>query len=308
MANTFLAGDSLIIVAGLLLFVGVIFVVFAFAGFTGISERSPAGADADAPDIAVEDNFLRRIARFVTPSDSNELTEARLRMARAGYRRPSAVRVFFLGRSVFGLLMALAASLVVPAVFTDVPPPVVLGILAAAVLVGFILPSLVLDRMIAARRQKAVEGFPDMLDMLLVCIEAGQGFEQATRRIARELVGHNDVLAEELDILMSELWAGRDRNAAFRDFAMRLNVDDISAFVTVVRHADQFGVSIADAIRVYASDMRFKRVMRAEGKANLMPLKIALASMLFTVIPTGAILIGPSILEIILSFSGTNGP
>ena len=307
MPTSLLAGDGLLIIAGLLLFAGVLFIVFAFGGFFAAGEPAMIEEAPDAPNLEVEDNVLRRIARFVTPSDSEELTEARLRLARAGYRRPSAVRVFFLGRSLFGLAMALVASLFVPMVLSDVPAPVVLAVLAASLAIGFILPSLVLDHLIAARRQKAEAGFPDMLDMLLVCIEAGQGFEQASRRIARELVGHNDVLAEELELLMSELWAGRDRDVAFRDLALRLNVDDISAFVTVVRHADQFGVSIADAIRVYASDMRYKRIMRAEAKANLMPLKIALASMIFTVFPTGAILIGPSILEIIRSFSG-NGP
>jgi tight adherence protein C len=171
--------------------------------------------------------------------------------------------------------------------------------------VGFIAPSLVLERQIAGRKRVAEEGFPDTLDMLLVCIEAGQGFEQAARRIAKELKGHNEVLAEELTILNDELWAGKDRGTVFRDFSQRLDVNDITAFISVLRQADQFGVSIAEAIRVYASDMRFKRVMRAEEKANTMPLKLALASMAFTVPPTMIIMIGPSLLEIARSFAHT---
>jgi tight adherence protein C len=92
----------------------------------------------------------------------------------------------------------------------------------------------------------------------------------------------------------------------FRDFAGRLAVRDINSFVTVLRQSDEFGVSIADALRVYAADMRNRRLMRAEEKANLMPLKLAIGSMAFTVPPTMLITAGPSLLMIMRAF-GTMG-
>lgn len=256
-----------------------------------------------APKLAIEDDLLKRIARFVTPAKEDELSAARLRLAQAGFRKPSAVRLFHAARAFCALGFTLTTAILVPLLASSAPGPLILLAIIGAFLIGFISPSLVLERLIARRKNTAERGFPDTLDMLLVCIEAGQGFEQAARRIARELGPHNPVLAEELSILNDELWAGKDRSAVFRDFALRLGVGDITAFVSVLRQADQFGVSIAEAIRVYAADMRFKRVMRAEETANKMPVKLALASIAFTVPPTLIIMIGPAILDIVRSFA-----
>jgi tight adherence protein C len=263
--------------------------------------RKAASPHQTAPKLAIEDDLLKRIAKFVTPAKEDELSAAKLRLAQAGFRKPSAVRLFHAARAFSALGFTLTAAILVP--LLAAPGPLILLAIIGAFLIGFISPSLVLERLIARRKKTAEQGFPDTLDMLLVCIEAGQGFEQAARRIARELGPHNAVLAEELAILNDELWAGKDRSTVFRDFALRLGVGDITAFVSVLRQADQFGVSIAEAIRVYASDMRFKRVMRAEETANKMPVKLALASIAFTVPPTLIIMIGPAILDIIRSFA-----
>lgn len=304
-ANTILiAGSVLLISAGVLS-------AFSVRAILGERRRRVAAEpNLPAPKASIEDDLLKRFSRFVTPAKETELSQARLRLAQAGFRRPSAVRVFHAARAISAFAFTLVAAIVAPLLVASIPAPVVLLAMVGAFAIGFIVPSLVLERLIAQRQKIAEQGFPDTLDMLLVCIEAGQGFEQAARRIARELGDHNPVLAEELSILNEELWAGKDRAQVFKDFAQRLDVGDIRAFIGVLRQADQFGVSIAEAIRVYAADMRFKRVMRAEETANKMPLKLALASMAFTVPPTMIIMIGPALLEIIRSFTQvhTGGP
>ncbi len=299
------ASTFLIIGSALLVGAGAVSVFSVHAILSERRRRAPIAAPSPeaAPRVAIEDDLLKRFSRFVTPAKEDELSQARRRLAQAGYRRPSAVRVFHAARAVCALGFTLAAAILFPLLLATAPTPMLVLAIVVAFLIGFVTPSLVLERLVARRKKTAEEGFPDTLDMLLVCIEAGQGFEQAARRIARELVGHNAVLAEELSILNDELWAGKDRATVFKDFAQRLDVGDITAFVSVLRQADQFGVSIAEAIRVYASDMRFKRVMRAEETANKMPLKLALASMAFTVPPTMIIMIGPALLEILRSFS-----
>jgi tight adherence protein C len=307
------ASNGFFLLASALLFCAVVLATVAASGIFAerrqraqqTGAQSSAQSVTGAPQLAIEDNFLQRFSRFMTPSKEAEHAEMRLRLAQAGYRRPSAVRIFHLSRAVSALVVTVAVAIVFPLAVSEYPLPLFFALIFVAFLVGFIAPSLVLERQIAGRKRVAEEGFPDTLDMLLVCIEAGQGFEQAARRIAKELKGHNEVLAEELTILNDELWAGKDRGTVFRDFSQRLDVNDITAFISVLRQADQFGVSIAEAIRVYASDMRFKRVMRAEEKANTMPLKLALASMAFTVPPTMIIMIGPSLLEIARSFTHT---
>jgi tight adherence protein C len=138
----------------------------------------------------------------------------------------------------------------------------------------------------------------------LVCVEAGNSVDQALARVTKEIGSTNLVLAEELAVTSTELRAGKGRSVAFRDFAARVNVDDVSAFATVLRQADEFGTSIADTLRVYASEMRHKRVMRAEEIANIMPLKLAMGTMMFTVPPIMFIMGGPAVLAIMTAFAG----
>ena len=143
-----------------------------------------------------------------------------------------------------------------------------------------------------------------MLYMLLVCIESGNSIHQGCRRVAKEIGSVNQVLCEELTVVIDELRAGKDRSMVFKDFAERLAVPDIAAFATVLRQSDEFGVSIADTLRVYASEMRNKRVVRAEAKANLMPLQLAIGTLVFTVPPAMLIMAGPSVISIIRAFQG----
>ena len=318
MGSPVFAGNYIVLIGAGMLLVAIIVVALAANAIVAVRRRVARRLQAPlqyqglngpvAPQISIEDNILQQIARFVTPTNEQETLESRVRLTHAGYRRPSAVRVFHLARAGFGLGFALIAAVVIPFVFDSIPLLLAFGLIVVAFFLGFISPSVWLDHEIARRKKTAEEGFPDALDLLLVCIEAGQGFDQSARRIARELKTHNKVLAEEFTIMNEELWAGKERLAVFRDFAQRLAVNDIIAFVAILRQADEFGVSIAEAIRVYADDMRHKRGMRAEEKANIIPVKLALASMVFTVPPTMLIMIGPSLLLLAHTFSQAGGP
>ncbi len=148
------------------------------------------------------------------------------------------------------------------------------------------------------RKEAIINAFPDSLDMMLVCVEAGQSLDQSIVRVAGELRSGFPDLAEEYEMVSHELKAGKDKTQVLRDLGERCGVADINSFVTVLIQSQQFGTSIAEALRVYASEMRDKRVMRAEEKANTLPTKMTLATMMLTVPPLLLILIGPSIYEI----------
>ena len=312
-----LSGGYLILIGGTLLAVAVVVVMLAgnalvterrrVARRLELSRTDQGQEGAPSHQIAIEDDILQQISRFVTPNSEEEVQQSRQRLIQAGYRRLSAVRVFHLARAASGLGFALIVAIISPFLLGSFPLLIAFALIVVSFFLGFVAPSLWLDHEVSRRKKTAEEGFPDALDLLLVCIEAGQGFDQAARRIARELKGHNKVLAEEFTIMNEELFAGKERLAAFRDFAQRLAVSDIIAFVAILRQADEFGVSIAEAIRVYAEDMRHKRVMRAEEKANVIPVKLALASMAFTVPPTMLIMVGPSLLMLLRSFSQSGG-
>jgi tight adherence protein C len=294
------------IIAGTALFVAVF--LLGASGYPLLARIVPRrrAAQNEGPRLSIEDEFLRRFARLLTPSSQTEMAGVRLRLVRAGYRRPSAIRVFYLVRAVSALALTLAAMAVVMLVGAPLPLQLLPAVLFLPFALGFLAPSFWVSRRAKYRSLEAELAFPDVLDMLLVCVEAGQSFDQACLRVSRNIGGISKVLYDEFGVMNDELRAGGDRTLAFRDFAARLKVRDINSFVTVLRQSDEFGVSIADALRVYAADMRNRRLMRAEEKANLMPLKLAIGSMAFTVPPTMLITAGPSLLMIMRAF-GTMG-
>ena len=165
-------------------------------------------------------------------------------------------------------------------------------------IVGYIGPKYWVTRRQTARQEAITNGFPDSLDMMLVCVEAGQSLDQSIIRVARELKSGFPDLSHEFEVVSQEMKAGKDKATVLKDMADRAGVQDIRSFVTVLVQSQQFGTSIADALRVYASEMRDKRVMRAEEVANKLPTKMTLATMMLTVPPLLIILIGPSIYAI----------
>jgi tight adherence protein C len=170
-------------------------------------------------------------------------------------------------------------------------------------LAGYLFPKYWITRRVETRREEITNGFPDALDMMLTCVEAGQSLDQSILRVAKEIRPSYPSLAQEFSTVTDELKAGKDRTQVLRDLSMRAGVSDISSFVTVMIQSASFGTSIADALRVYAAEMRDKRVMRAEEKANTLPTKMTLATMILTVPPLLVILIAPSIYGIYLSLS-----
>lgn len=133
---------------------------------------------------------------------------------------------------------------------------------------------------------------------MLVCVGAGQSLDQSIVRVARELHASHPALAEEFDVVAYEMKAGKEKETVLNDMGERCGVQDVSSFMTVLVQSQAFGTSIADALRVYASEMRDKRVMKAEEAADKLPTKMTLATMMLTVPPLLIILVGPSVLGI----------
>ena len=249
--------------------------------------------------LVAEDGVLRAFDKYLTPADDERTGRIRNRLNLAGYRDPAAVRIYFAVK--WGI--AIAGFLIGAVLFSLTMDPTqplfpVISVLLVVVL-SFFAADMWVERQIVYRKMAVERAFPDALDLLLVCLEAGHGLDQAIARVAQELASSAPVLANELRTAVHQLRAGRDRAQVLADFAWRTGVTDVNAFVTVLRQADEFGVSIADTLRVYAGEMRNKRFMRAEEKANMMPVKLALGAIMFTVPPTIIVLIGPSIIMIV---------
>jgi tight adherence protein C len=242
---------------------------------------------------------LQKFATFLEPSDTTELTQKQLELRQAGYQSRDAVRIFYFAQMSLGLLGLLFGviytNMIVEAEMTT--QKTIMWTLGPGG-VGYWLPKYWIARRVAARKEEIESGFPDALDMMLVCVEAGQSLDQCIVRVARELKASYAALADEFEVVAQEMKAGKDKVNVLNDMGTRCGVQDVSSFVTVLVQSAAFGTSIADALRVYAAEMRDKRVMKAEEAANKLPTKMTLATMMFTVPPLLIILVGPSVMGI----------
>ena len=273
-------------------------------GFTKIKAQRE-GRDTSAKANAQE-NLLRRdekndklkkFASFLEPQDADSLSAAKMRMLQAGYRSKNAVRMFHFAQFALGL--GLLAFGVVYTMLLSMQGEVSTQTMVLATIgpagAGYYLPQYWVTRRIQTRQTEITEGFPDALDLMLVCVEAGQSLDQSINRIAKEARAGYPALADEFDIIAQEVKAGKERTAVLKDMSARVNVGDITSFVTTLVQSATFGTSIAEALRMYSAEMRDKRVMKAEEAANKLPTKMTLGTMMFTLPPLLVILIGPSL-------------
>jgi len=259
-------------------------------GDKGEKLRAPSGKDK-----------LEKYSNFLEPQNAEEYSAVKLKLMQAGYRSQNAVRIYhFLqfALGIFGLICGGVYAIIQASQITPTTQQLLMWIMMPGG-IGYILPKYWVSRRQQTRQQEITNGFPDSLDMMLVCVEAGQSLDQSILRVSTELRSGFPDLSDEFEIVSQEVKAGKDKNSVLKDMAERCGVPDITSFVTVLVQSAQFGTSIADALRVYASEMRDKRVMRAEEAANKLPTKMTLATMMLTVPPLMAILIGPSIYAIV---------
>lgn len=252
------------------------------------------------------DDKLEKFATFLEPQNAEELTASRLKMLRAGYKAKNAVRIFHASQFALGIGFLLAGVIYAMIAQTKAPLTTQQMLLYSLLpgVIGYYLPIYWVKRRAQERHDQIVEGFPDALDLMLVCVEAGQSLDQSILRVARETSVGYPALGEEFETVSHEVKAGKERTMVLKDMAERVGIPDVSSFVTTLIQSATFGTSMSEALRVYSAEMRDKRVMRAEEKANTLPTKLTLGTMLFTVPPLMIILIGPSIHGIATQLGG----
>lgn len=249
---------------------------------------------------------LEKYSDFLEPQNQEEYSAVKLKLLQAGYRSKNAVRMYHFAQFALGaagLVAGVLYALLLQATQEPSTQQVIFSILIPGAAL-YLLPKYWVNRRQQARQEEITNGFPDSLDMMLVCVEAGQSLDQSILRVAKEIRAGYPALADEFEMVSQEMKAGKDRIAVLRDMSERAGVADVASFVTVLIQSASFGTSIADALRVYAGEMRDKRVTRAEEKANTLPTKMTLATMLLTVPPLLVILVGPSVYNIYLTLNG----
>ncbi|WP_230292556.1 type II secretion system F family protein [Croceicoccus sp. Ery5] len=217
-------------------------------------------------------DMVERTGLSLADTQSERLRD---KLIEAGYTHPSAPRIFTLTRLVLPFVLVIGFVLIV---YSRPEPPGFFTVYFFGAILGFLglyLPNIYVQAKADRRREQIVNGFPDCLDLLLVCVEAGLGIEAGMDRVGREMVQSHPLVSQLLSVAVLRLRAGASREEAFRKMADMAGVDEIRSFTTLLVQSDKLGTSISSTLRVYASEMREKRRMRAEEKAHRIPVLIS---------------------------------
>jgi tight adherence protein C len=226
-----------------------------------------------------------------TPSDT------KLWLSQAGYFKPQAVYDYYGYRLISAIVFGIVGALV--SVYFRVSGIQSVLLTAFGILLGAFVPKMWVSRKIYKRRETIRRGVPNMLDLLVVCVEAGLSFTAAIHKLADEMRITCRPLAEELRIVTQEILIGKSKADAFRNLANRTGVEELRSLAVTLIQADKLGTSIASSLRVLAESMRFKRRQRAEEAANKTAVKLVFP-LVFLIFPELlVILVGPAMINIV---------
>ena len=233
---------------------------------------------------------------------SANYSNVRLRLLRAGVTNPQASSIYWGAKVWLPVICVGVFVLLRLFVFKLIVLRVSVGIAVALGILGFYLPEIFLYLKANHRKSRIDRGLPDALDLLVVCVEAGLGMDAAFKRVADEMALTNPQLSSEFKLLNLELRAGKPRQSALRNMAMRANIDSLNSLITLVIQTDKFGTSVVKALKVFADSFRTKRFQIAEEKAAKLPVKM-LIPLIFFIFPAFlVVLIGPSVIEVYEKF------
>lgn len=265
-------------------------------------ELNPAGAENFSVTDSVFKKYILNVAGYLgnlaKPKNEKELSRMRKNLLKCGYRRENASVIFFGLKVFFAILMAASFLLFKLLAMKPIPQLYFIFFLVLMATAGFYLPDIFLHLKTNARKRRLLENFPDALDLMVVCVEAGMGLDSAINRVGEEMKLSNKVVSEEFRLLSLELRAGKVRKDALKNLALRTDLEDINSLVTLLIQTDKFGTRVAQALRVYADSMRTKRCQRAEEIASKLPVKLVFPLVLFIFPSLFVVILGPAAIRI----------
>jgi tight adherence protein C len=251
------------------------------AGISGDVEEALEGGSRSLRESGIKaaQRLIEYTNRHYSSVDDGNMKMLRKRLVQAGIFDPRAVGFYFLARAGLAVMLAAAAFVGSPLVVSASSTMVWL-IVGVAGILGYLAPTFYLDRLTASRRQEYRSGFPDFMDLLVVCADAGLSMEAALERVSRELSDSYPNLSANVHMSNLEIRAGRTLSDALEHLNERLGLEEVRSFSTLIQQSIELGSSVTDALRVYSEDMRHKRLSRAEEKAYSLPVKLSVPMML----------------------------
>ncbi len=269
---------------------------YAVAGsLDGTSQNIPGFFD-DMQKLFI--GLAAKLAPYSRPKDKKEISHRMKKLNMAGYSKQNAQVIFYGLKILTAILFPIIIYLVISSSKVVIGNSTLSFLLIAAALLGFYAPEWWVEGAIRRRQFKIQQGFPDALDLMVVCVEAGMGLDQAIKRISDEMKMTHKEIGEEFAKMNFEIRAGRSRREALRNFGERTGVEDVKTLVALLVQTDKFGTSIAQALRVLSSSMRTKRSQKAEELAMKLPVKL-LFPLIFFIFPSlFVVVIGPGAIKI----------
>ena len=287
-------GDSYTMMVALLVFLAVAVLTFGMmvvARSRTAVKRRAAGIAEHSGEIddrrSLRGSSLRAVQRLLdyttkhyaaNEKDKGDMKVLRRRMIQAGLYDARAVGYFFVARTALAVGLAIGAFFLVP-MFVTLTGSMLWLVAMVGGIVGYVGPSMYIDRRISKRREEHRAGFPDFMDLLVVCADSGLSMEASLERVGRELGDSYPSLSANLHMTNLEIRAGRTMTEALEHLGDRLGLEEARSFATLIQQSAELGSSITDALRVYSDDMRHKRLSRAEEKAYSLPAKLSVPMM-----------------------------
>lgn len=225
---------------------------------------------------AVREKAVKRAQDFYAKSDPENVARLRMKLIQAGYMEPRAVGMFFLIRFaafVGGAIGAFVVNEWMASSDATATSRWTFIILSGAA--GYFLPGLVLTQKVREKMREYRNGFPDFMDLMIVCSDAGMSMEAGIERVSKELAKTYPALSQNLQLVSLELRAGRSLDDALKALADRLSLDEVRSFATLLQQSKELGTSLSGALRVFSDEMRHKRMSLAEEKAHALPAKMS---------------------------------
>ena len=242
-------------------------------------ERQAEKNSLRGSSVRAVQRLLDYTSKHYSADQASDTKVLRRRLIQAGIFDSRAVAFFFIARTVLAVGLGVGAFFLLPMLMTQKPSMFWLSVMVAGVM-GYIGPSFYIDRRIAKNQDEHRSGFPDFLDLMVVCADSGLSMEAALERVGRELGDSYPSLCANIHMTNLEIRAGKTMTDALEHFGDRLGLEEARAFATLIQQSAELGSSITEALRVYSDDMRHKRLSRAEEKAYSLPAKLSLPMML----------------------------
>jgi len=250
---------------------------------------------------------VQPFARYVMPTNNKERGTMQQKLLKAGIQSPAAMSIFYGAKTALALLL-LTVWMFVSNLLPRLSSQQVMLYAALAAFIGMTIPNFVLNRMLERRQRALRNAFPDALDLLVVCVEAGLGLAAGLQRVALELQVSYPELAGEIERVNAEMQAGLERELALRNLATRTGLEDIRGLVGLLIQTLRFGTSIADTLRIYAEEFRDKRTQRAEELAAKLGTKMIFPMVLCFFPSFFLVAVGPAIIRLVQVFGNAAGP